>query len=79
MSIVGPRPHAIAMKAGNGMLYGDAIAQYCHRHRIRPGITGWAQANGVRGEIDALSKGVRGWTMSSITGELVALVDPRFL
>jgi Undecaprenyl-phosphate glucose phosphotransferase len=55
MSLVGPRPHAIAMKAGDRP-YGDAVEQYFHRHRVRPGITGWAQVNGLRGEIDTLQK-----------------------
>jgi Undecaprenyl-phosphate glucose phosphotransferase len=58
MSLVGPRPHAIAMKAG-GHLYGDAVEQYLHRHRVKPGITGWAQVNGLRGEVDTLEKAQR--------------------
>lgn len=56
MSIVGPRPHPVGMQVGDGALYGDAIAHYCHRHRVKPGITGWAQVNGLRGEVDALHK-----------------------
>jgi polysaccharide biosynthesis protein PslA len=55
MSLVGPRPHAIAMKAG-GRLYNDAVSDYLHRHRVRPGVTGWAQVHGLRGEIDTLEK-----------------------
>jgi lipopolysaccharide/colanic/teichoic acid biosynthesis glycosyltransferase len=49
MSIVGPRPHALAAKAG-GLLYREAVKYYDARHRMKPGITGWAQVNGWRGE-----------------------------
>jgi len=51
MSVVGPRPHAVKAKAG-GKLYGQAVARYAERHRIKPGITGWAQVNGWRGDAD---------------------------
>lgn len=49
MSIVGPRPHALSAKAG-GILYPEAVKYYDARHRMKPGITGWAQVNGWRGE-----------------------------
>jgi len=55
MSLVGPRPHALAMKAGE-RLYHHAVSDYFLRHRVRPGMTGWAQVNGLRGEIDTLQK-----------------------
>jgi len=55
MSLVGPRPHALGMRAGE-RLYDDAVSDYFLRHRVRPGMTGWAQVNGLRGEIDTLVK-----------------------
>jgi Undecaprenyl-phosphate glucose phosphotransferase len=51
MSIVGPRPHALSAKAG-ALLYQEAVKYYDARHRMKPGITGWAQVNGWRGETD---------------------------
>ena len=56
MSLVGPRAHAIAMKAGD-RLYHEAIDIYASHHRVKPGIIGLAQVNGYRGEIDTLEKG----------------------
>ncbi len=55
MSIVGPRPHAMAAKAGT-LLYQDAVKYYDSRHRMKPGITGWAQINGWRGETDTVEQ-----------------------
>ena len=59
MSIVGPRPHVSKMLVGEG-IYSEVVQQYAARHRIKPGITGWAQINGMRGGIDSLEKANRG-------------------
>lgn len=50
MSLVGPRPHAIGMKTGDD-LSEKLVSDYAHRHRIKPGITGWAAINGSRGPV----------------------------
>jgi len=52
MSVVGPRPHAVA----HNELYRTQIKGYMIRHKVKPGITGWAQVNGLRGETDTLQK-----------------------
>jgi putative colanic acid biosynthesis UDP-glucose lipid carrier transferase len=52
MSIVGPRPHAVA----HNEQYRKLIKGYMIRHKVRPGITGWAQVNGLRGETDTVDK-----------------------
>lgn len=52
MSLVGPRPHALE----HNELYANVIRNYMHRHRVRPGMTGWAQVNGCRGETDTPEK-----------------------
>lgn len=52
MSLVGPRPHAIA----HNELYRGLIKGYMVRHKVKPGMTGWAQVNGLRGETETLEK-----------------------
>jgi len=55
LSLVGPRPHAINARAAD-RLYDEAVENYFARHRVKPGITGWAQINGWRGETDTAEK-----------------------
>ena len=52
MSLVGPRPHALA----HDVQYSRLISNYPYRHHVRPGITGWAQVNGFRGETPTVDK-----------------------
>jgi putative colanic acid biosynthesis UDP-glucose lipid carrier transferase len=52
MSVVGPRPHAVA----HNEMYRKLIKGYMIRHKVKPGITGWAQVNGARGETDTVEK-----------------------
>ena len=55
LSLVGPRPHAVNAKA-EARLYDEAVDGYFARHRVKPGVTGWAQINGWRGETDTHEK-----------------------
>ncbi|MFG1461272.1 exopolysaccharide biosynthesis polyprenyl glycosylphosphotransferase [Xanthobacter sp. DSM 24535] len=59
MSVVGPRPHVPNMQVAEDVRY-EAIREYLARYRMKPGITGWAQINGMRGGINTVEKAERG-------------------
>ena len=56
LSLVGPRPHAIDAMGSDRRRFSLMVEGYSARHRLPPGITGWAQVNGLRGEIDDPAK-----------------------
>ena len=59
MAVVGPRAHVPKMLVGE-QIYPEAVTDYPARHRVKPGITGWAQINGMRGGIHTEEKARRG-------------------
>ncbi len=56
LSLVGPRPHAVEGRMASSQLFEQVVDGYFARHRVKPGITGWAQVNGLRGETDTEEK-----------------------
>lgn len=55
MSLVGPRPHAVNMRTENRLGH-EITGLYAHRHRVKPGMTGWSQVNGARGATDTTAQ-----------------------
>jgi Undecaprenyl-phosphate glucose phosphotransferase len=55
MSLVGPRPHAVNMRTENRLGW-EITDEYAHRHRVKPGMTGWSQVNGCRGATDTVEQ-----------------------
>ena len=88
MSLVGPRPHPMHMRV-DGSYYFDAVPDYRLRHRMKPGITGWAQVNGSRGEVATLEQArkrvaldieyVRNWSLAADLNILARTLFRGFL